>query len=122
MKRKHILIVDDEARVAFFLREGLIGLGNDYEVHTLPSAELALQQIEQQPVDLLVADLRLPGMNGLELIRRVRQLDPAIKTILITAYGSPEIENEAYQLAAQRYMRKPFSIQELMGTVQGILT
>ncbi|MBN1937229.1 MAG: response regulator [Anaerolineae bacterium] len=121
MKRKRILIVDDESRVAFFLREGLTGLGDEYEIHIIASAELALRQIEQQPFDLLVTDFRLPGINGLELIRRMRQLCPETKTILITAYGSPEIEYEAYQLDAQRYLRKPFPIQELMGTVQGVL-
>lgn len=103
------------------MREGLADLGEEYEVDTLPSAEPALEQIAQQNVDLLIADLRLPGINGLELIRRARQLAPTIKTILITAYGSPEVENEAKLVNTQRYLRKPFPLQELMHAVQGIL-
>ena len=66
--RKRILIVDDEAIVAFFLMEGLKGLGDDYEVRTTGSAELALEQISHTPFDLAVIDYRLPGLSGLDLI------------------------------------------------------
>ncbi|MBN1584434.1 MAG: response regulator [Anaerolineae bacterium] len=121
MKRKRILIVDDESRVAFFLQEGLKGLGDEYDVQAIGSAELALEQIHKRPFDLLVVDFRLPGINGLDLIKRVRNVNPGAKMILITAYGSPEIESEARQLDISRYLHKPFRIQELMHTVQGIL-
>lgn len=121
MKRKRILIIDDESRVAFFLQEGLKGLGDEYEVQASESAELALKQIDQHPFDLLVVDFRLPGINGLDLIKHVRNVNPDAKTILITAYGSPEIEKEAQRLDISRYLHKPFRIQELMHTVQGIL-
>lgn len=115
------MIVDDESKVAFFLQEGLKELGNEYEVQAIGSAELALEQIDQQPFDLLVVDFRLPGLNGLDLIRRVRNVNPDTKTILITAYGTPEIEQEARRLDISRYLHKPFRIQDLMHTVQGIL-
>jgi DNA-binding NtrC family response regulator len=121
VKRKRILIVDDESRVAFFLQEGLKGLGDEYEVQAIESAELALERIHQRPFDLLVVDFRLPGINGLDLIERVRNVNPAAKTILITAYGTPEIEQEALRLDISRYLHKPFRIQDLMHTVQGIL-
>ena len=121
MKRKRILIIDDESSVAFFLQEGLKGLGDEYEVQATESAELALEQMHRRPFDLLVVDFRLPGINGLDLIKRVRNVNPDAKTILITAYGSPEIEKEARRLDISRYLHKPFRIQELMHTVQGIL-
>lgn len=117
---KHILIVDDEARVAFFLREGLCGLGDEYKVDIAKSAESALERMRCQPFDLLVVDLRLPGISGLDLLKRARDTSPYTKTILITAYGSPEIEREAYRLNAYRYLHKPFRIEELMGTVQSL--
>lgn len=121
LKQKRILIIDDETKVAFFLQEGLKGLGEEYEVHAIGSAELALEQMHSRPFDLLVVDFRLPGINGLDLIERVHTVNPSTKTILITAYGSPEIEKEAYRLDTCRYLHKPFRIEELMRTVQRIL-
>ncbi len=102
------------------MQEGLKGLGKDYEVYTIGSAESALEQMRTRSFDLLVVDFRLPGLNGLDLIEQVRDLDPDAKTILITAFGSPEIERKAYQLAARRYLQKPLRIEELIGTVQNI--
>jgi DNA-binding NtrC family response regulator len=120
-KQKRILIVDDEAHVAFFLGEGLRGLGAEYEVHTTPSAETALQQFADRPYDLAVVDYRLPGLNGLDLLQRLRQVSPHTRTIVITAYSSPELEREALRLHASRYLEKPFPLQELMCTVEQVL-
>ena len=119
--QKRILIVDDETRVAFFLKEGLQGLSADYQVLTTASAEIALEEIEKEAFDLAVIDFRLPGLNGLELMARMRNLTPKTQTILITAYSSPELEDAAYHLHARRYFAKPFRIQDLMSTVQQAL-
>ena len=121
LTRKRILIVDDERVVSFFLEEGLKGLGNEYEICSIGSGERALDRVRQQSFDLLVVDFRLPGINGLDLIEQVQKIQPDIKTILITAYGSEEIEQEAYRLRACSYLRKPFHIEKLMWTVQGAL-
>jgi DNA-binding NtrC family response regulator len=115
------LIVDDEVRVAFFLTEGLKGLGEEYEVLTTGSAELALEQVHRQPFDLAVIDYRLPGINGLDLIRRLQEICPGTQTILITAYSSPELEDEAVRLHTYRYLAKPFRIEDLMCSVQNAL-
>ena len=122
LEQKRILIVDDEANVSFFLREGLCGLGDEYEVCTSGSAELALKQLYHQPFDLAVIDFRLPGLNGLDLMKQLRDISPGTQTILITAYSSPDLEAEAYRLEAYRYLAKPFRIQELMCTVQEALS
>jgi DNA-binding NtrC family response regulator len=121
LKQKRILIVDDQASVAFFLTEGLRGLGDEYEVHSTGSAELALEQMNRQSFDLAVIDYRLPGINGLDLIKRLQNICPHTQTILITAYSSPELEDQAYRLQTYRYLAKPFHIQDLMYTVQKAL-
>ena len=119
---KRILIVDDEAKVAFFLREGLLGLGPEYEVQTSASAEQALERIQCQPVDLAVVDYCLPGADGLELLRQLQDICPDTRTILITAYGSREVEDEAFHLRTCQYLAKPFHIEDLMSTVQQVLS
>jgi DNA-binding NtrC family response regulator len=120
--QKRILIVDDEAIVAFFLMEGLKGLGEEYDVQTTGSAELALEQFTDAPFDLAVIDYQLPGIDGLDLVRQIQHISPQTRTIVITAYSSPEIESEAHRLQTYRYLEKPFPIQELMCTVQEALS
>jgi two-component system response regulator AtoC len=120
-KHKRILIVDDESIVAFFLMEGLKGLGDEYDVRVTESGEMALEQLTHARFDLAVIDYRLPGISGLDLIRRLKDISPKTQTIVITAYSSPELEDEARRLQACRYLEKPFRIQELMSTVQEAL-
>ena len=122
LRPKRILIVDDEVRVAYFLQEGLKGLGDDYEVQTTESAELALQAIDKESFDLAVIDFRLPGINGLDLIERLQVVSPGTQTILITAYGSPDIEHAAHRLDTYSYLNKPFRIEDLMCTVEKALS
>ena len=122
LKPKRILIVDDEVRVAFFLQEGLKGLGEDYEVRTTESAELALKEMDDHPFDLAVIDFRLPGINGLDLIEQLKVISPNTQTILITAYSSPHVESEAQRLDTYGYFAKPFHIEDLMCRVEEALT
>jgi CheY-like chemotaxis protein len=119
--KKRILIVDDEKKVAFFLQESLEDLGDNYEIVSAETAEAALQQIESQPFDLIITDLRMPDINGLELMQRVRVISPETRMILITAYGSDEVEAEARRLQAYSYFTKPFHIEDFMETVQEAL-
>lgn len=120
-KQKRILIVDDAAIVAFFLMEGLRGLGEEYDVRTSGSAESALELMQHGHFDLAVVDYRLPGLSGLDLIRRLAEISPETHTIVITAYSSPELEEEAVRLRAARYLEKPFRIQDLMCTIEEVL-
>ncbi len=115
--RKRILIVDDEGRVAYFLRKTLERMDRRFQVETVPSGEEALLLFQEGAVDLLITDLRMPGINGLELIERVRQISPTTPVILITAYGSDEIEARARRLQIYRYLTKPFDINEFTDAV-----
>jgi len=118
---KRILIVDDEKKVAFFLREGLEGLGEGYEVTSTDSAESALRELATNSFDLVVTDFRLPGLNGLQLMEHLQKNSPTTRTILITAYGSDEVEAAAYKLRARRYLTKPFRIEDFVRTVREAL-
>jgi CheY-like chemotaxis protein len=121
MATRHILIVDDEPRVAFFLSKALEHADQDYQVSVAHSGEEALETINRTPVDLLVTDLRMPGINGLQLMRWVRASSPQTRTILITAYGNDEVETEAHRLEAYRYITKPFSLDAFTQVAQEAL-
>jgi DNA-binding NtrC family response regulator len=115
---KHILIVDDEESIAFFLGENLTALGLDYHVEMAGSAEEALGKLATRHFDLVVTDLRLPGMNGLELIGHLRQASPLTRTILITAYGNGHVQAEACRLEVHRSIMKPFPMEQFLQAAQ----
>jgi DNA-binding response OmpR family regulator len=122
MASKHILIVDDEPRVAFFLGKTLERAPQDYRISTAKSGEDALGILRQSHVDLLVTDLRMPGISGLDLIRWVRASNPETRTILITAYGNDEVEREARRMKAYHYITKPFDIGDFTSAVEDALS
>jgi DNA-binding response OmpR family regulator len=121
MPGKRILIVDDETKVGFFLKETLESLGRGYAVSHVNSGEEALDEMSRQPYELVVTDLRMPGISGIDLLHRVHELSPETRTILITAYGNEEVENESRRLNAVRYFAKPFPIDEFTAAVQDVL-
>ncbi len=116
-----ILIVEDSMGVARSLSLGL-GLYRDgiYRVDYCGSGEDALKNLLEASFDLLITDFRLPGIDGLTLLERAFQLSPSTRSILITAYGSPDIEARAQELA-NAYLAKPFTIQDLLGLVERVL-
>ena len=119
---KRILIVDDDKGVAFFLREHLLKTRAGYQVETVGSSEEALAILAQRSFDLIITDLRMPGMDGLELMAEVRRHAPHTRLILMTAYGNERIERIAYQLGACQYITKPFRIQDLIERIDQALS
>ncbi|MBN1657607.1 MAG: response regulator [Anaerolineae bacterium] len=121
MTKNRILVVDDEESVASFLRLSLIELAPEYGVETAHSAREALALMSRQPFDMLITDLRMPGIDGLELMRRVRERHPRTRMILITGYGDDRIEMQSYQIGACRYLNKPFQVEELLAAIRQAL-
>jgi len=121
MTGNHILIVDDEPRVAFFLSKSLEHTKQNYNVSIAHSGEEALEILNRSSIDLLVTDLRMPGIDGLELMRWVRASSPHTRTILMTAYGNNKVEAEARRLEAYRYITKPFNMDDFTKAVQEAL-
>jgi len=118
---KRILIVEDEPKVAFFLQESLEAVDDSYSVVCAGCGEDALSELTRSPFDMVVSDLRMPGISGLELLQHVREQSPTTYTILITAYGSDEVEAETHRLQAYKYFTKPFSIQDFTSAVKQAL-
>lgn len=118
MSEKHcILIVDDEELMREFLSEV-------FEFHNPLSAangKEALEIMENQKIDLIISDLKMPEMNGLELLREVKARDENIKVIIITGYASPETAVDCTQAGAINFLKKPFSIGQIRAAVDNAL-
>jgi DNA-binding response OmpR family regulator len=116
-----ILIVDDERTLVRMLRQVLEIEMPDAVVDAAYSGEDALSQLAKTTFDLILADLRMPGLGGLELIKGVRYLDPDVPIILMTAYGSNDLEVQAAMVGSSYYLDKPFDIQDLLAGVRSCL-
>ncbi len=118
---KRVLVVDDEEKVVFFLRESLEELGKNFTIGTAKSAEEALEKIDDQPYDLVISDLRMPGTDGLDLLRKIREKNPDTRLILMTAYGSDDVEADARSLDVFDYITKPFHVSDLVQVARDAL-
>ena len=114
-----ILVVDDEEG----LREGLSGLLEDegYRVLCASTGEQAFEIVRQTHVDLVLTDMKMPGMNGIELLKKVRAIRQEIGVIILTGFGEIESYIEAMNFGAMEYVSKPFKVNELKFSVQKIL-
>ena len=121
MTTYHILIVDDQLDVRRVLRSGLETLGGDFFVVDIPSGEEALLVSAQRPIDLLVADIRLAGMSGLELKQIVMRRNPGAKVILITGLTDPEIREEMSVSGADAMFYKPVDMADFLDAVKRCL-
>jgi DNA-binding NtrC family response regulator len=112
-KSKRILIVDDEARVLFIMSTALRKLDANLQVETANNGRQAVQEISQQHYDLIITDLRMPDMSGVELTETIRALNPDTTVIWITAYGCYRARDESIRLSVYRCLDKPLEIGEL---------
>jgi len=108
---KPILIVENEEIMRESLRDWLTT--NGYQVETVEDGEAALATISQQEFGLLILDLRLPGKDGIEILRQARVKSPQLKGIIITAYPSVQTAVEAMKEGAVEYLSKPFDLNDL---------
>ncbi len=116
-----ILIVDDEETLAYSLKQALLLQFPDSCVDEAYSGEEGLSRLAVSTYDLIIADYRMPGFSGLELVKGVRYLDPRTSIILMTAYGSEELQQEAEGLGVACYFSKPFEIDEVLSAVSQLL-
>ena len=106
-----LLIVDDEVSSRNLCRDVATGAG--LQVHVSSTTEQALEILELHPIDIVVTDLQIPQIGGLELIKRIRANNPEIAVIVLTQYGTIETAIEATKLGATDYVTKPFHVAEL---------
>ena len=119
MERTRLLVVDDEA----VIREGLKRIleAEDFAVETCSSGYGAIEAMQQREFDLIVTDLKMPGMDGIEVLKSVRTLQPNVPVILITGYASVDTAVEAMKNGASDYLQKPFAPDLLLEKVRNAL-
>ncbi len=118
---KKILVVDDHFEMLEFLRSMLELSNQDYEVLAVPSAEEGLLELRRTHFDLVITDVRLPGMSGFDLVRQTKAIKSGIPMIMITAYSSAEGRKEAEELGVFRYFPKPLDTDEMLSAVHKAL-
>ena len=107
-----ILVADDEDSLRWVLEKGLRGVG--YDVTSVKDGEEAVRVFEAQPFDLVFLDVRMPGLDGLTALERIRDLRPDVYVIVMTAHGSMDTAIKAMQRGAYDYLNKPFDLDEVL--------
>ncbi len=106
----HVLVIDDEIGPRESLR---MLLKPNYQVHTANSVEAGLRLLREKRPDAVVSDIRMPGTNGIDGLRRIREIDPHVAVIMLTGFGALETAQEALRLGANDYISKPFDAVEM---------
>jgi DNA-binding NtrC family response regulator len=119
MQRKPVLIVDDEKNIRLTLSQSLESM--DLETNAAVNGEEALDKLREREFGLILLDLKMPGMDGIEVLRRVREIRPDIRVIIITAYGTIESAVEAMKLGAVDFIQKPFAPDEIRALVSQVI-
>lgn len=117
MNRK-VLVVDDEPEVTFSLQAFFLAKG--YEMLTALDGVQALKVLRTQPVDLVLLDMKMPGVNGVEVLNFIRSECPSTKVVVVTAYDA-QFQDRVEQLGVDGFLIKPFGIQALTRTVEDVL-
>jgi len=113
---KKLLVIDDEP----VIREGVRRIleSASFQVETFASGHAALERIKQEAFDLVITDLKMPGMSGMEVLKAIKEIQPDLPVIFITGYSSVDSAVEVMKLGAVDYIAKPFTPEEMLNTVK----
>jgi DNA-binding response OmpR family regulator len=119
MKDKSVLIVDDEKNIRLTLSQALEVL--EVETDTAAHGEEALAKLKEKEFGLILLDLKMPGIDGMEVLRQVSKIRPDIRIIILTAYGTVELAVEAMKSGAADFIQKPFTPEEIRELVSRVM-
>lgn len=111
MAKKRLLIVDDQIGIRILLLEVFSVEG--YETFQAANGRAALEIVRSHTPDLVLLDMKIPGMDGLEILKKIKEMNRDVKVIMMTAYGELDMIKEATDLGALMHFTKPFDIDEL---------
>jgi len=114
--KEKILVVDDQYGIRILLTEVLQKEG--YQSFQAANGFQAIEITQRESPDLVLLDMKIPGMDGIEILKRLKEIDPAIKVIIMTAYGELDMIQEAKDLGALTHFAKPFDIDEIRQAIK----
>jgi DNA-binding NtrC family response regulator len=117
---ERILVVDDELDMLMLLRM-IIEDNSDYAVETTNNPSEGLRMLTEKDYDLVISDLKMPGMDGMELFDELKEIKPGVPVIIITAYGSLETADEAMKKGVSDFITKPFRKDSILFTINRVL-
>jgi len=118
-KNIKVLIVDDETDMRWVLSR--IFQDADYKLITALTGEEALIKVEKEEPELVILDVKLPGISGIEVLSAIKKVKPEIVVIMISAYGTEEIRKEAMRVGAYDFIDKPFSVEGILQTTKKVI-
>jgi CheY-like chemotaxis protein len=118
---KYVLIVEDEKTFQISILDGLRRHEEEFRVLTAENGKAAKEILETLPVDLVVTDLKMPEMDGIELIAYIRKNHPYTPVIVMTAFGNPELENWLQSIGVFGYLEKPIDFEEFTNKILSAL-
>ncbi|WP_082795392.1 response regulator [Alkalihalobacillus trypoxylicola] len=118
-QKEKILIVDDQYGIRVLLCE--IFKKDGYQVFEAANGVLALEAIHKENPSLVLLDMKIPGMDGLEILKKLKETHPHIKVIMMTAYGELNLINEALESGAEAHFSKPFDIDDVRMVIHNSL-
>src|SRR5665811_1880751 len=117
--REHILVVDDEEMIRDLISSALAQ--EEYICHQAANVDEAFILLGEQPIDLVISDIMMPGRSGVELLRDLKQVDPDIAVLMITGLSDMNTAMECVHLGADDYITKPFGINRVVFTVKNLV-
>jgi DNA-binding NtrC family response regulator len=118
--RPRLLVVDDDRAILTLV--GSVALGEGFDVATTIDGADALQQLSTRPADLVLVDLRMPGVTGLEVLKAIRDVNPRSRVVLMSGHATIDSAVTAVKLGAMDYLTKPFDLQRLRQLLSAIRT
>jgi len=109
--KKRILVVEDDAEMRSLLKDFFEEDG--FEIDSVSNGSEAFRRIAREPFDLIITDIRMPGLTGLDILPGIKKLQPEVSIIVVTAFGSEEIRRKALERGATAYLEKPILFNKL---------
>ena len=115
-----ILIIEDDEEMRALLRDSLLEDGIEFD--SAENGSEAIQKLVEEPFDLVITDIRMPGLTGLDILPGIKKLQPETCIIVITAFGSEEVRRKSFDRGATAYLEKPIKMNRLKTLIQKVVS
>ena len=115
-----ILIIEDDEEMRALLKDSLVEDGIEFD--SAENGSEAIQKLAEEPFDLVITDIRMPGLTGLDILPGIKKLQPQTRVIVVTAFGSEEVRRKCFDRGAAAYLEKPIDMNRLKTLIQEMVS